>query len=132
MGQPKPQATTASNKEAAEEFLRLAAKGEVRQAYEKFVASGFRHHNAHFPGDADSLMAAMEENHRKNPHKVLEIQHALEEGDMVAVHSRVKMSPGDNGAALVHLFKFRAGRIEELWDIGQPVPQDSPNQHGMF
>ena len=130
--QPKPQATTASNKEAAEEFLRLSAKGEVKQAYEKFIAPGFRHHNPHFRGDADSLQAAMEENHRKNPHKVLEIERSLQEGDLVAVHSRVKMSAVDNGMALVHIFHFKGGRIDELWDIGQPVPQDCPNQHGMF
>ena len=130
--QPKPQATTASNKEAAEEFLRLAAKGEVKQAYAKFVAPKFKHHNPSFRGDADSLMAAMEENCAKYPHKVLKIQRSLQDGDLVVIHSRVEMSAGDNGAALVHIFRFRGGRIEELWDIGQPVPQDSPNQYGMF
>ena len=129
---PKAQATTASKKEAAEEFLRLSAKGEVRHAYEKFIAPEFRHHNAYFPGDAESLKAAMEDNHRKNPHKVLEIERSLEDGDLVAVHSRVSLSPGDNGMALVHIFRFKDGRIAELWDIGQPVPQDCPNQHGMF
>lgn len=130
--QPVPQATTASNKEAAEEFLRLSAKGEVKQAYEKFVAGEFRHHNAYFAGDADSLRAAMEENHRNNPHNVLEIQRSVQEGDLVVVHSLVKPSPGHNGMAAVHIFHFKGGRIDELWDIGQPVPQDSPNQHGMF
>ncbi len=34
--------------------------------------------------------------------------------------------------ALVHIFHFKGDRIDELWDIGQPVPQDCPNQHGMF
>ena len=130
--QPKPQATTASKKEAAEEFLRLSAKGEVKQAYEKFVAPGFRHHNPHFAGDASALMAGMTENHAKHPHKLLKIQHSLQDGDLVAVHSRVELSPGHNGMALVHLFRFKDGRIEELWDIGQECPQDSPNQNGMF
>jgi predicted SnoaL-like aldol condensation-catalyzing enzyme len=130
--QPKPQATTASIKEAAEEFMRLVAKGEVKQAYDKFIAPGFRHHNPYFRGDADSLRAAMEESQRKNPHKVLEIQRSLQDGDLVAIHSRIKQSPGDNGGAAVHIFRFKDGRIEELWDIGQPMPQDCPNQHGMF
>jgi hypothetical protein len=30
----------------------------------------FRHHNPYFRGDAESLMAAMEENARKNPDKL--------------------------------------------------------------
>jgi len=129
---PRPQATTASKKEAAEEFLRLVAKGEIRQAYEKFVAPGFRHHNAGFEGDADSLMTAMEENHAAHPHKVLEIQRSLEDGEHVAIHSRMSLSPGHNGMALVHIFRFKDGQIEELWDIGQEVPQKTPNRHGMF
>jgi len=129
---PQPQATTASKKEAAEEFLRLVAKGEIKQAYEKFVAPGFRHHNAGFAGDADSLMTAMEENHAAHPHKVLEIQRSLEDGEHVAIHSRMSLSPGHNGMALVHIFRFKDGQIEELWDIGQEVPQKTPNRHGMF
>jgi predicted SnoaL-like aldol condensation-catalyzing enzyme len=129
---PKPQATTASKKEAAEEFLRLVVKGEVKQACEKFIAPGFRHHNAGCEGDANGLMKAMEENHAKHPHKVLEIQRSLEDGEHVAIHSRLSLSPGHNGMAVVHLFRFGHGRIEELWDIGQEVPQSSPNRHGMF
>jgi predicted SnoaL-like aldol condensation-catalyzing enzyme len=129
---PKPQATTASKKEAAEEFLRLVAKGEVKQAYEKFVASGFRHHNAWFAGDAASLQTAMEENHATHPHTVLKIQRSLQDGDLVAIHSRIELSPGHNGMAVVHIFRFRDGRIEELWDVGQEIPQKTPNQHGMF
>jgi hypothetical protein len=40
--------------------------------------------------------------------------------------------PGDNGAAVVHTFRFEGDRIAELWDIGQPVPADSVNDNGMF
>ena len=129
---PVPQATTASKKEAAEEFLRLVAKGEVKQAFEKFAAPDFRHHNVHFPGDAASLTKAMEESHARDPHKVLEIQRSLEDGEHVAIHSRMALSPGHNGVALVHIFRFKDGQIVELWDIGQEVPQKTPNQHGMF
>jgi hypothetical protein len=32
----------------------------------------------------------------------------------------------------VHLVRFEAGRIVELWDVGAPVPDTSPNRHGMF
>lgn len=114
------------------EFLRLAASGSVREAYQKYVAAGFRHHNPHFRGDAESLAAGMEENAAKFPDKKLEIQRAIEEGDLVAVHSRVRMKPGDAGVAVVHIFRFKASLIAELWDIGQPAPENSPNEHGMF
>ena len=122
----------ASHKEAALSFLRAAASGNVREAFQKYVAPGFRHHNPYFRGDAESLMKGMEENAAKNPNKLLEVRRAIEEGDLVAVHSRVRMKPDDLGVALVHIFKFQGDRILELWDLGQPVPENSPNENGMF
>ena len=122
----------ASHKEVTQSFLRAAASGKVREAFQKHVAPNFRHHNPYFRGDAESLMKGMEENAAKNPNKVLEVQRALEDGDLVAVHSRVRMKPGEPGLALVHIFKFQGDRIVELWDVGQPVPENSPNENGMF
>ena len=121
-----------SHKDAALDFLRLAASGSVREAYQRHVGAGFRHHNPYFRGDAESLAAGMEENAARFPDKKVEIQRALEEGDLVAVHSRVRMKPGDPGMALVHIFRFKANLIAELWDIGMPAPEKSPNEHGMF
>jgi predicted SnoaL-like aldol condensation-catalyzing enzyme len=119
-------------KEAAKDFLRLTASGKAREAYRKYVGPEFRHHNPYFRGDAETLMIAMEENAVKNPNKVLEIQRALQDENFVAVHSHIKQKPDDRGIAAVHIFRFQEDAIVELWDIGQPVPQDSPNQYGMF
>ena len=119
-------------KDAAVAFLHLAATGRVREAYTKHVGSGFRHHNPFFAGDARALMAGMEENARQNPDKHLDVLHALEDGDLVAVHSHVRHTADDRGAAVVHLFRFEGDRIAELWDIGQPVPDESVNPNGMF
>jgi predicted SnoaL-like aldol condensation-catalyzing enzyme len=74
----------------------------------------------------------MEQNARQNPEKVLDVKRAIAEGDWVVVHSHVKQNPGDPGAAVVHIFRFENGRIVELWDVGQPLPETSPNQYGMF
>jgi predicted SnoaL-like aldol condensation-catalyzing enzyme len=79
----------ATHKETAKDFLRLAASGRAREAFGKYVGAGFRHHNAFFRGDADSLMVAMEENASKEPEQKLEIQRTIEEGNLVAVHSRI-------------------------------------------
>jgi len=123
---------TESNKAAAIAFLELASSGKVKDAYAKFVDSGFKHHNPFFEGSAESLKAGMEENARQNPNKVLEVKRAIAEGDFVAVHSHVKQKPGEPGGAVVHIFRFENGRIVELWDLGQPVQENSPNQYGMF
>jgi predicted SnoaL-like aldol condensation-catalyzing enzyme len=123
---------TSSNKDAAVAFLKMASAGKVREAYSTYVGPGFRHHNPFFEGSAESLAAGMEENARQNPEKVLDVKRAIAEGDWVVVHSHVKQNPGDPGGAVVHIFRFENGRIVELWDVGQPLPEESPNQYGMF
>jgi predicted SnoaL-like aldol condensation-catalyzing enzyme len=91
-----------------------------------------KHHNVYFAGDAKSLEQAMIENHERFPHKTMEVKHAVEEGVIVIVHSHVLLKPGDAGVALVHIFRFEGEKIAEMWDLGQQVPDVSPNEHGMF
>lgn len=124
--------TATSHKEAATSFMQLVAEGNVSEAYERYVGPDFRHHNPFFQGDADSLRRGMEQNAAEHPDKVFEVHHVLEDGDLVAVHSLVRQSPEDRGAALVHIFRFQRDRIIELWDVAQPMPEDSANENGMF
>ncbi|MGH8432847.1 MAG: hypothetical protein ACREUF_20860 [Solimonas sp.] len=65
-----------SRKQAAVDFLRRVASGEVREAYRRHAGPASRHH-----------------------------------------------SP---------CFRFEGERIAKLWDRGQPVPGQSPNEPGMF
>jgi|KBSSwiStaDraftv2_1062776.scaffolds.fasta_scaffold25421_4 predicted SnoaL-like aldol condensation-catalyzing enzyme len=124
--------TTGTRKESALSFLQLSASGKPREGFARYAAPGFRHHNVYFPSDAESLIAGMDENARQHPDKTITVHRALEDGDFVAVHSHVRLRPGEPGVALVHLFRFEGERIAELWDLGQPVPKDSPNENGMF
>lgn len=123
---------TGTRKDAAVSFLRLAASGRAREGFSRYAAPGFRHHNVHFPADAGSLMAAMDENARQHPEKALIVKHVLEDGDLVAVHSHVRHDASEPGFALLHLFRFEGDLIAELWDLAQAVPEKSPNEYGMF
>ncbi|MDQ3005330.1 MAG: nuclear transport factor 2 family protein [Chloroflexota bacterium] len=121
-----------SNKNTAVSFLKMAARGKVQEAYTKFVGAGFRHHNPFFEGSAESLQAGMQANAMQNPDKILDVKRVVADGEHVVIHSHVNQKPGDRGAAVVHIFRFENDRIVELWDLGQPVPDESPNQFGMF
>lgn len=121
-----------SHKDMAVSFLRLVGSGKVREAYDRHIGANFRHHNAFFHGDRESLMKAMEENAQKNPNKVVDVKRTLEDGDYVAVHTHIRQNARDRGGAAVHIYRFENDRIAELWDVGQEIPQDSPNEHGMF
>jgi predicted SnoaL-like aldol condensation-catalyzing enzyme len=129
----KQQSTnTQALKEKAVSFLQLVAFGKVREAYLNHIGPDFRHHNSYFRGDAESLMMAMEENAVQNPNKVLDVKHVIGENDLVTVYSHIKQTPEDIGAAVVHIFRFQSEKIVELWDVGQAVPENSPNENGMF
>lgn len=121
-----------NKKDIALSLLNFAASGRVRDVFAKHVSANFRHHNPFFKDGAEALMAGMEENARQFPQKRLEILHALQDGDLVAVHSRIQLQPGDRGIAVVHIFRFEGDSIAEVWDIGQPVPEKSENAAGMF
>jgi predicted SnoaL-like aldol condensation-catalyzing enzyme len=121
-----------TNKERAISFLRLASSGKVREAYNTYIHPQFRHHNPYFPGDRAALLAGMEENAATFPQKEFEAVRALEDGDLVAVHGRVRLTPSSAWIALIHIFRFQDNQIIEEWEAGQEVPKDSPNQNGVF
>lgn len=127
-----PPAKSSSKKDNAITFLKLAATGKLDEAYDNYVAPTFRHHNAYFAGDADSLKAGMAEAHKQFPNTTLEVQHAWEEGDLVAVHSRVSHGPDQPDISVVHMFRFEGDQVAELWDVGMEAPKDSPNKNGLF
>ena len=121
-----------TKKEIAQDFLLLTAKGDSREAFQRYVGESFKHHNVYFKGDANTLMLAMEENAKKMPDKTFEIQRALEDGDLVAVHSRFRQTPDALDVAIMHILRFENNKIAELWDFGQAAPADMVNENGMF
>ena len=119
-------------KTAAMQFLELTAVGKVSQAFDLYVGPGFRHHNINFKGDSGSLKAAMIESAAYLPEKKLEIQFAVQEENRVAVYSKVTISPGEPGVALMHFFRFDDDKIVELWDLLQAPPTELINENGLF
>ena len=119
-------------KELALDFLHHIIAGRVKEAYADHVAADFVHHNPYFKSDAASLLAGMADSELHFPGKLFDIQHALEDGDLVAVHSRLRFNEHDRGMAVVHLFRFEGERVAEFWDVGQAEPEDMANELGMF
>jgi predicted SnoaL-like aldol condensation-catalyzing enzyme len=119
-----------NRKAIAESFLKLVSSGRVHEAYEAWVHPEFRHHNAYFRGDRESLLVGMEESSREFPDKSYETLRALEEGELVAIHGKVTL--GDSQWSVIHIFRFRDDKIIEEWEASQQVIEDSPNENGIF
>ena len=121
------------HKEAAMSFLKMAGMGQAEEAYVRYVAPSFTHHNQYFKGDRQSLLKAMQEASKTSPNKSIEIKRVYEDGDTVVTHSLVtRQDPEAPDIAVVHIFRFEKDRIVELWDLGQPISKDSLNENGMF
>jgi predicted SnoaL-like aldol condensation-catalyzing enzyme len=123
--------TSSSHKDAVLAFLRLVVAGDIRKGYDMYIHPDFRHHNAYYKGDKESLMVGMEENHVQFPAKAFDVKRVIEEGDTVVTHSSISLT-GMSEIAVVHIFRFADEKIIEMWDIGQKVPKESPNENGMF
>ncbi|MCG6167350.1 nuclear transport factor 2 family protein [Leptospira sanjuanensis] len=122
-----------TNKEKAISFLQMAGSGNVRSAYEKYIATNFIHHNQYFKGDRNSLLTAMEEAHKSSPNKTIEVKQVFEEGNTVITHSLVtRQNPAEPDIAVVHIFRFEGDLVAELWDLGQLLSKESPNENGAF
>ena len=123
--------SSANKRDVAISFLKNAASGRLDEAY-ALADSNFRHHNPHFPGDAESLKAGMAQAAAMFPNTTLVVKHVLEDGELVAVHSHVQHAANTLPISAVHMFRFEGNEIAELWDVAMEAPQDSPNEHGMF
>lgn len=119
-----------TQKEIAKAFLQMAGSGKVKEAYEQFVSIDFIHHNQYFQGDRESLSNAMSEAHRTSPNKSIETKYCYEDADTVITHSLVTKETMD--IAVVHIFRFSSDKIVELWDLGQVIEKNSPNENGLF
>ena len=123
---------TRGRKKAAVEFLELVVSGRIDEAYRLHVDMLGKHHNPFFAAGFPALQKAMTEDHARFPGKQLTVKNVLGDGQLVAVHSHLVFHAGEPGMTTVHLFRFRDGKIIEMWDCGQPVPADSPNADGAF
>lgn len=117
-------------KEMAISFIQMAGSGKVQSAYDKYIAESFIHHNQYFKGDRKSLLVGMTEAHAESPNKSIEVRYAYEDGNTVVTHSLVEKK--DMKIIVVHIFRFEGEKIVELWDVGQIVDSNSPNENGLF
>lgn len=119
-----------SNQQTALKFLEMCALRSPKAAFSEFVNANFKHHNQYFKGDGESLMNAMIEADTNMPNKAFNVKQVFETGDRVAVFSQVIKEEME--IAVVHIMRFENGKISEMWDLGQVLDKNSPNEYGMF
>lgn len=117
------------NKKIAVQFLENIVNRKIDDAF-KYVDMDGKHHSPLYPASFPALKKGMEENDGNIPEKRLTVYQVIAENDMVSVYVHLALQPYE--MAVVYIFKFKDGKITELWDCGMPIPEDIPNKDGVF
>lgn len=118
-------------KDIAKAFLQGVVTDKVREVYDLYTLPDFKHHNGFYSGDRESLLEGMLYNNTVFPNKKLIIKLVVAELPYITLLSQVQITE-DKEVAVVHMYRFEGEKIAEMWDISQEVPENSPNENGMF
>ncbi len=119
------------NAQRARDFLEAARAGNIAVARAMVTATAL-HHNMYFAAEMTVLIDAIAAASVQFPDSTFTPKRIITDGDMVVIHSHVTHQPGAVGMAVFHMLRFDGELIAELWDVGQAISADSPNQAGMF
>src|SRR5579863_1157226 len=93
---------------------------------------GYIQHNPNAATGSQGLKEMLDRAKVKYPNAEHRVKRMLADGDLVAAHVHVIFNPGDEGFAVVDIFRIERGRIAEHWDVMQPITAGSKNNNGRF
>jgi predicted SnoaL-like aldol condensation-catalyzing enzyme len=105
---------------------------KVKEGFDKYVGEKYIQHNPIAPDGPQAAVEVLGKALVALPGWTYEFKHAYVDGDIVVLHSHVKMKADDRGMAVVDIFRFEKGKIVEHWDVVQPIPEKSANNNTMF
>jgi predicted SnoaL-like aldol condensation-catalyzing enzyme len=101
-------------------------------AVDRFIAPGYIQHNQLAEPGREGLKAFLDMIRAETPEAVHDVKRAFVDGDHVTVHYHVRRWPGDNGWAVIDIFRIEDGLVAEHWDVMQDVVPGGPNPLGPF
>lgn len=121
------------NKRAVVEYYELAFNDkQPQQAVEKYVGSQYIQHNPQAPDGPEAFVEFVTSFAGQFPDLNIDIKRVVAEGNIVVTHGLIKTSPDDPGTVAADFFRLEDGKIVEHWDVLQPFPETSANDHPMF
>ncbi|MBW7955425.1 nuclear transport factor 2 family protein [Patescibacteria group bacterium] len=118
-----------NNKKIAVQFLEHIVNRKIDEAYQLVNMDG-KHHSPFYPAGFSALQKGMKENDGNIPEKKLTVHQVIAEDNMVSVFVHLALKPYE--MAVVYIFKFKDGKIDELWDCGMSIPEEIKNKDGIF
>ena len=123
---------SANLKDRAISFYRTAYEGDPRRAVERYVGDRYVQHNPVVADGKEGFIAYFERMQREYPDKSISFLRAVEEGNLVALHT-LQVWPGNDRYVTMDFFRFDDdGKIIEHWDALQQVPDEMAHTNGMI
>jgi predicted SnoaL-like aldol condensation-catalyzing enzyme len=119
------------NKRNVREYYELAFnEHRPKDAVERYLGDRYVQHNPQAPDGPEAFIGFVE----AFPEANVDIRRIVAEGDIVVTHSLIRFDKNDErGTVAVDLFRLTDdGKIVEHWDVLQPFPEESANDHPMF
>ncbi len=110
----------------------LEASHRIAILRNECYSENFVEHAPNIKDGREALLSVFEKRYRKYPELSMSIKRVASEGDLVWIHLHVKHTPASLGAAGVHIFRMKEGKIIEHWGVNQPVPERFENDNTMF
>lgn len=112
-------------------YDRFFNKHEVNEAAEVIVEH-YIQHNPHVPDGKAPFVGYFSGFFKDNPKSKARIVRSATAGDLVYLHVHATSGDGDQGRAVVDIFRVEDGKIVEHWDVIQDVPETAANANTMF
>ena len=107
-------------------------KKKVKEGFDTYVGDKYIQHNPIAADGKEAAVTVLSHVLQQMPGWSYEFKHAYVDGDIVIVHSLVRIKAEDRGNAVVDIFRFEKGKVVEHWDVVQPIPEKSANSNTMF
>lgn len=122
-----------TNKQKAITFYELAFNGNPKEAVEKYVGNEYIQHNPAVQDGKEGFIDYFTRMHDEYPVKSVRFLRAVEQDDMVALHThQIWGEPDNNEYVTMDFFRFKDGKIVEHWDSIQEVVYDTKSGREMF
>lgn len=121
------------NKQTVIDFIHRAFNDkQPADAVAQYVGARYTQHDPQSPDGSAAFVQMAQGFAGHFPQLRIETKRVIAEGDLVAAHVWIQMTPEDRGMAGVEIYRLEAGKIVEHWNVLQPIPEQAANDNSMF
>jgi len=113
-------------------YQKALFEGDVETAIHLYGGKTYTQHTPFAADGFDGLRNYVKWIATNYPNTRGQIMRVFADGDYVLLHCHYTGFFGENGNAIIDIFRVEAGKVVEHWDVIQPIPESADNANTMF